>query len=320
MDTPRIGHDEDGIRELWDWLADDWRIQVGDDGDSNRRLNSDPVLWEFARRRERAGGSRRGLRHGLPLAAKLSDRGARVTGVDFAGRMVEIARDAHPDIDFRVDSCTELATLGDEQFDLVVANYVLMDTPDLGATLRAFARVLKPAGRPCWSSPTPASRRGVHRVGGRPQVSYRWDFPYFEPRECVDPPWEHFRTDFLWFHRPLSDYWKAFPAAGFTVVGFEEPRVTEDRYQLAENEKKLRTARPAPTRSLSSCGSPPAEVTAFRSSSGGVEIDMRILPRPGDLHVVDARPGERWSARQFRRVRCPRRRPRRRRRTRTASA
>jgi hypothetical protein len=33
--------------------------------------------------------------------------------------------------------------------------------------------------------------------------------------------------------------WKAFTAAGFAVVGFEEPRVTEDRHHLAENETKL---------------------------------------------------------------------------------
>jgi hypothetical protein len=35
-------------RDLWNRVADDWRIQVGDDGDSNRILNSDPVLYKFA--------------------------------------------------------------------------------------------------------------------------------------------------------------------------------------------------------------------------------------------------------------------------------
>jgi len=34
-------------RELWDQKAEDWHRQVGDDGDLNRRLNSDPVLWRF---------------------------------------------------------------------------------------------------------------------------------------------------------------------------------------------------------------------------------------------------------------------------------
>ena len=35
-------------RKSRDLLAHDRRVQVGDGGDSNRRLNSDPVLWEFA--------------------------------------------------------------------------------------------------------------------------------------------------------------------------------------------------------------------------------------------------------------------------------
>ena len=97
------------------------RVQVGADGDSNRRLNSDPVLWEFA-------GDVRGLAvldagcgTGY-LSAKLRDRGARVTGVDLAGRMIEIARSDHPDIDFRGDSCPEFATLGDGQFDLLIGS------------------------------------------------------------------------------------------------------------------------------------------------------------------------------------------------------
>src|SRR5262249_47843105 len=123
-------------RQRWNLLAEDWRVQVGDDGDSNRRMNSDPVLWEFA-------GDVRGLAvldagcgTGY-LSGKLRDRGARVTGIDFAERRIAIARADHPDIDFRVDSCTELATLGDGQFDLVIANYVLMDTPDLVVLLRS---------------------------------------------------------------------------------------------------------------------------------------------------------------------------------------
>jgi hypothetical protein len=30
-------------RDLWNRVADDWLIQVGDDGDGNRLLNSDPI-------------------------------------------------------------------------------------------------------------------------------------------------------------------------------------------------------------------------------------------------------------------------------------
>lgn len=35
---------ENEVREFWNRLAADWDIQVGEDGDSNRILNSDPIL------------------------------------------------------------------------------------------------------------------------------------------------------------------------------------------------------------------------------------------------------------------------------------
>ncbi len=36
--------EREDTRSLWNRVADDWRIPVGDDGDGNRLLNSDPVL------------------------------------------------------------------------------------------------------------------------------------------------------------------------------------------------------------------------------------------------------------------------------------
>jgi ubiquinone/menaquinone biosynthesis C-methylase UbiE len=236
----------DETRALWNRVADDWRIQVGEDGDGNRILNSDPVLWAFA-----------GDVHGLTvldagcgtgyLSKKLHDRGARVIGIDFSERMIEIARAHHPDVDFRVDSCAELRTLADASFDLVIANYVLMDTPDLHGTLHAFHRGLKPDGlavlvfsHPCF----PQERATVAQNGD--EITYRWDFSYFEPRKCIDPPWAHFTSEFIWFHRPLSDYWKAFRAAGFVVVDFEEPRVMAEHYHLAKTARQLKDCQTCP--------------------------------------------------------------------------
>ena len=170
-----------------------------------------------------------------------------MTGIDFSQMMIEIARRKNPDIDFRVDSCSELSGLDDAVFDMVIANYVLMDAPDLLATMRSFSRVLKAGGtailvfsHPCF----PQGRATVSEDGQG--VQYDWDFPYFEPRECVDGPWGHFTSEFIWFHRPLSDYWKAFKLAGFDVVEFEEPRISEDRYHLADSAGRLNNSRNRP--------------------------------------------------------------------------
>jgi hypothetical protein len=73
---------------------------------------------------------------------------------------------------------------------------------------------------------------------GNRTYDYRWSQCYFERHKIVEGPWAHFKSDFVWFHRPLSDYWKAFRAAGFEIVEFEEPRITEDRYDLLHDEQE----------------------------------------------------------------------------------
>jgi SAM-dependent methyltransferase len=236
----------DEARDFWNRVADDWQLQVGTAGDSNRILNSDPVLWTFAG--DVAGRSVLDAGCGTGyLSKQLSDRGAVVIGIDFSERMIAIAREQYPDIEFRVDSCAELLTINDAQFDLVVANYLLMDTPDLLGTMRAFHRILRAHGiavlvfsHPCF----PQGRATVSSNGE--EISYRWNFSYFEQKKCVDPPWAHFTSEFIWFHRPLSDYWKAFHSSGFVVVGFEEPRITKERYPLAVNARKLNNSKTRP--------------------------------------------------------------------------
>ncbi|NOQ22670.1 MAG: hypothetical protein GQ565_08480 [Candidatus Aegiribacteria sp.] len=41
-------YDIEETKSFWNRVAQDWDIQVGDEGDANRILNSDPVLWDFA--------------------------------------------------------------------------------------------------------------------------------------------------------------------------------------------------------------------------------------------------------------------------------
>ncbi len=47
-------------------------------------------------------------------------------------------------------------------------------------------------------------------------------------------------------HRPLSDYWKAFKTSGFEIVEFDEPRLTQERFHLAQNEKQLQNGKTRP--------------------------------------------------------------------------
>lgn len=228
----------DDIQATWNAVADDWQLQVGDHGDNNRRLNSDPVLWAFLGEVSGLTVLDAGCGTGY-LSRHLHQKGAHVTGIDLSERMLELARASSPDIHFHQDSCTTLHTLADASFDAIVANYVLMDVPDLTATLHAFHRVLKPNGIAVVVFSHPCFPQGDATLSeDNRQLTYVWNASYFQPLKRIDPPWAHFTSEFIWFHRPLSDYWKAFRGAGFQVIDFEEPRLTEERFHLTTSEKQ----------------------------------------------------------------------------------
>ena len=123
-----------------------------------------------------------------------------------------------------------------------------MDTPDLRGTMAAFNRVLKPGGVAVLVFSHPCFPQGVATAsedGG--EVCYRWSFPYFESRTCSDPPWAHFTSEFIWFHRPLSDYWKAFRRQGLSWSTLRNP----DLQSVITSRKPLEglgIARPVPIR------------------------------------------------------------------------
>lgn len=233
-------------REFWNNVAGDWNIQVGDEGDKNRMLNSDPVLWKFA-------GNITGLKildagcgTGY-LTRKLRDSGADVIGIDFSENMIDIARAKNPGISFYVDSCSELRSVDDDSQDMIIANYVLMDTPDLNGTMQAFNRVLKVNGVAIVIFSHPCFPQGSATVfKDEDGIQYSWTYSYFDQWKFIDPPWGHFTSEFIWFHRPLSDYWKAFKTAGFDVEDFEEPRIAEEKHHLAENQRILYNSKNRP--------------------------------------------------------------------------
>lgn len=184
--------DDKEILQLWDNRAREWDIQVGDDGDSNRILNSDPVLWSFAGNVAGLSVLNAGCGTGY-LARQLCLQGASVTGIDFSSQMIEIAKfrasQNNLDIDFHLDSCTELKSLPDEQFDMIVSNYVLMDLLDIEGAIRAFNRILKPSGiailvfsHPCF----PQGKSTIVNHDGT--VFYSWTSSYFENTQYNDEP------------------------------------------------------------------------------------------------------------------------------------
>jgi 2-polyprenyl-3-methyl-5-hydroxy-6-metoxy-1,4-benzoquinol methylase len=102
--------DAEQSRESWNRLAANWADFVGDEGDRNRFLNSDPVLWSMA-------GDVEGLRvldagcGGGYLSNQLQAKGANVTGVDVSEQMIEIARERCPAVEFHATSIAAMPLL-----------------------------------------------------------------------------------------------------------------------------------------------------------------------------------------------------------------
>jgi len=115
------------------------------------RLN--PVRLAFVAERAALQGSRVadiGCGGGL-LAEGLARAGARVTGLDLAPAMIEVAR-LHArasglTIDYRLEPVETLATTEPGAFDVVTCMEMLEHVPEPAATLRALAALLRPGGR-----------------------------------------------------------------------------------------------------------------------------------------------------------------------------
>lgn len=166
-------------------------------------------------------------------ARRLAAAGAQVTAVDCSEGAIRYAeaqalREGLQIPHFRRNS-NDLFGLSDASFDVVLCSMMLMDCEDLDGTLREAARVLRPGGRlfasmlhPCFDG---NHERGIGRQG-QGETREVVVKNYFEPREW-ETPLPNGTIPVIWRHRTLSEYVKAFLAAGLTIVDMNEPRATE---------------------------------------------------------------------------------------------
>jgi ubiquinone/menaquinone biosynthesis C-methylase UbiE len=223
------------VQANWNANAARWDAVYDDDGDRNRRYQSDEPMLDLL-------GDVRGLAvldvgcgNGY-LCRKLAQAGARMTGVELSTEFLRIAREREAreklGIAYCQGSVSDMKTLAAGTFDKAVSNYVLMDVRDYEAAIHEVHRVLRPGGRfvavishpsfACgpggWASPAPDSPRREDRIAFRVDMYFHRG-PYLGQWGKLDPV--------LSFHRPLRDYWQAFTQAGFSITAFEEPSITE---------------------------------------------------------------------------------------------
>ena len=168
----------------------------------------DPVLSELLG--EVAGQDVLSLACGQGQDARLLARlGAKVTAIDISEEMLRHAR-RHEASDPRgiayvQGDAHDLAPFAAASFDRVVCHMALMDIPDLAATIRSVARVLRGGGWFVFSIVHPCYGSHVEILD-----DYLVDHRY---RKVVPVDWlpEHA------YHRPLGDYVNALARAGFVI-------------------------------------------------------------------------------------------------------
>jgi 2-polyprenyl-3-methyl-5-hydroxy-6-metoxy-1,4-benzoquinol methylase len=174
-------------------------------------------------------------------------KGAHVTGIDIAPRLIELARkktEAGLSISYRTDNICSMNTVKTAAYDKILCNLVLLNIPCLEDALAEFSRVLKPRGELVISLVHPAfdfygpgeweldeKDPDTNRRRGR---YFKVD-EYFKETEYVrywrTREGERFPEPIVFYHRTLSTYFSVLKQAGFVVSELREPLpITESEF------------------------------------------------------------------------------------------
>jgi ubiquinone/menaquinone biosynthesis C-methylase UbiE len=173
------------------------------------------------------------------VSRHLAAHGARVVGVDLSGSPLAMAaereRSEPRGVAYLRGDAQGLAAVRDAVFDGVVCNMSLMDIAELTPTVRAVARVLRPAGwfvfsilHPCYHT------RPSGQITTADGTTFRTVSEYFtegfwRSDERPGPPGRVGA-----YHRTLATYVNTLTDAGLTVERLSEPRLTSGpRVRLA---------------------------------------------------------------------------------------
>lgn len=163
------------------------------------------------------------------FARAIAERGARVSGVDIAREMIEVAKaqSASGTVTFLAASA-EALPYKNESFDVVVCVLALQNMEQYALSISEAARVLRPGGRFVVVLNHPVLRIPKHSSWGWDEsssVQYRRLDGYMSERSeqiDMDPGKRVGKRTTTSFHRPLQVYVKAFAKAGFAITALEE--------------------------------------------------------------------------------------------------
>lgn len=210
----------------WEENASFWVQIIRDHRDRYRTELTDPAIFDAIGECAGLDVLDVGCGEGY-LSRELARLGAaQVQGLDRSARLIAAAQAiSSPKVAFSEGDANDLP-FGDSSFDLVVANHLLNDLPEIVRPINEIARVLRPGGRfvalilhPCFYGDR--AEQKVIDIGVA---------DYFTPRAVE----QTFQVDGLespfpsvsWV-RPLEAYTRALTSAGLLIANLTEPHPTE---------------------------------------------------------------------------------------------
>ena len=234
---------KDAVRDVWNANAEFWDERMGE-GNYFHKILIEPTQLKMLD--IKSGQKILDIACGNgQFARKMADMGAKVTAVDFAERLIEIARAKNrKNIEYKVIDVTkthDLQSLSGTKYDAIVCTMAFMDMKDVKTLIKFSRKLLKRDGKFVFSLCHPYFNSGefflVHEqdeANGEVVSNYFVKVKNYLVEKSYQgvaiigqPELQYY------FHRPLSTILRYFLQNGFVLDAYEEPSYNEVKNQRA---------------------------------------------------------------------------------------
>jgi ubiquinone/menaquinone biosynthesis C-methylase UbiE len=215
----------------YDLSAEQYAALYSEYGDINRQVLLTPAILEMLGGVAGKNILDAGCGEGY-LSRLVAGRGASVTAVDYAEKLLEIARERTADdlgVDYLHANLEDLDMLDDDTFDIVVSCIVIQAVPNYQAAIGEMHRVLRSGGtcilaitHPCFSS----DGGWIKDAKGK-KLYWKIDNYFYE--RGFETSWPQDSDNRLInFHRTLTSYFGAIIGTGFVIQDLVEPYPSQE--------------------------------------------------------------------------------------------